>query len=269
MKEKVSQSLIKDWWEYNDGDGCGIQFKSKHIDCDYPDDFTPGTKMALGTYLEYLVFESVPSRMAKKGLFPSPEYKVSSVKKQSFGIDDMTAPYKEAHRKAELVRQYFALMNVKVVKTNMRFENEWGEGTIDVVMEGDYFGGQATVDCKYTGLMHDRWSKYGFGFENPIQIKHHGVQAKQYKILTGLPFWYLLVSSSADDDTIEFVRADISDESLFTHREEAIYIREKINLDEQIGFVARPELSRCNECLIKDRCSFRTRIPTKRIVNFG
>lgn len=269
MKEKVSQSLIKDWYEYDAGEMCGIQFKSKHIDCNYPDDFTPGTKMALGIYLEYLIFKSVPSRMAKKGLTPRPEYKLSSIKKGSYELDDMTADYREAHRKADLVQEYFNLMNVKVVDTNKYWQNEWGEGTTDVIMSGDYFGGEAVVDCKYTGLLRDRWSKYGFGLENPAQIKHHGVQARQYTILTGLPFYYLLVSSSSEDDTIEFVRADVSDESLFRHREEAIYIREKINLDEQIGFVARPELSRCNECLIKERCSFRTRIPTKRIVNFG
>lgn len=275
---KVGQSMLKDYRAYHAGEECGLRFNSKHIAKTYPND--TGDAAALGHYLEFLLFKTVPTHMKKEGRIPQPEFMVSALKDvtskkrtmESLTVDDMLAPYREVHRKAKIVQQYLDEMKVTIVRTDTDYQNEWGRGLVDVEMKGEFFGDpneEVIVDLKYSGLTDNIWDDWGFGFEKQNQLDYHGTQGRQYHLLTGKRFFFLLVSSSAKNDTAEFVECKFSDESLIKHRDEALYVREKVEFEKSIGFVARPNLIRCNGCMLKATCSSRAKVPSIRVVNFG
>lgn len=273
----VGQTMMKDYRDYVNGEECGERFFHKHIAKDYPDD--TGDAAKLGHYLEYLLFKTIPEHL--KGVPPEPEYMVSAMNdvakgkrtRESLKVEDMLAPYREVHRKADIVRAYMKEMKVEVVRVNVEIANAWGRGRLDLTMKGAFFNPldpeeEVIVDLKYSGLTDNKWDDWGFAFENQNQIDHHSIQGMQYHLIEGKRFFFMLVSSSNKNDTVEFVEMKFSPDRLEKHRTEALYIRDRIITEKEItGFVPRPQLVRCNACTLKESCKFRARIPSIRVVN--
>lgn len=279
MKERISKSLILDWRLYQEDKECGLKLKAKHIDKNYVDkdgNEDTGDAALLGQYAEYIFFGSVPESLAKKGRVPQAQYGKDKPKTEA----NMLAAYKEVHRKKPIIDQLLKDMKITVEKKNYRADgvdkdNCWGTAIIDLKLVGHYFGTnedgspkRVTADLKYSGLIDDVWKPYGFAFERKEQFEQHGVQVMQYKWVDRDDFWLFLVSSKTGEDLIEFVKCEPTEEAMQRHRDEAITIKEKLNLEEQIGFRPVPSLARCNECLIKESCKFKAKYPTPRVVKF-
>lgn len=277
VKERVSKSLIIDFGEYVNGDMCGLVFNEKHITKTYPEDGTKKTR--LGEYVEYLVLGSIPIRMKDTGKVPQPEYTSKG---------ELTADYARAKIRAlALKKLLFKDMGLQLISFGRRIENDWGSGYLDAELcDGPipFFGKNSKgepeiviMDLKYTGLIDDQWSRYGFAFAGKFgdqQKEHHGKQGKQYTCIEGKRFFLGLLSSSytsekkeEDQFHFEFVELVATPEELMAHRDEAIYVRERVNMEASIGFKAWPEYNRCNECLIKEKCKSRALAPSKRVVN--
>lgn len=277
IKPQVSKSLMLDYGEYVNADMCGLVFEAKHITKTYPDVYIKAAR--LGEYVEFIVLGNVPERLKNQG--------ITVVEPEKTAKGTMTADYQRAHDRAlKLKNLLFDVMKLKKKSSGLRVTNEWGSGILDCELEGDYFGYKpngepltVTFDLKYSGLIDDPWTEYGFAFEGrsaDLQKRRHGMQAKQYENITGNPFVLGVLSSKYSSDKeeddqfhFEFIKLVSDPEELLAHRESALYIREKVNLEAAIGFKPYPELARCEACAIKQGCKSRAVVPPIRIVNLA
>lgn len=275
MVETISQSMIKDVRNYMDGQECGHLVRVKWIDGKLLDNST--ASMRLGCYFEYILTGALP----KDGKIPQPEYMASVVKKNGgavtgLKIEDMYEPYRRAHEAANRVKQYLQIMGLELVKAGFKIRKGRFEGTIDaifkatkkiVMADGHVIkkGEQIAVDIKYSGLIEDKWSIHGWQW-SPHQKRYHGTQAKQYHFLTGLPLYFLVVSSSKEFD-VKFFRTHIDEHAVEAHISEGNNMREKLDFYNSIGFEPRPELKRCMDCPLFEGCKDRHEFPSAELVD--
>lgn len=266
MKKQISQSLLKDVMEYEAGELCGNVLQAK-LDGVYPDDTgsEPGKPSAAkqGQYFEYITWGNLPAY--GDGSIPQPEYTSAGMKKaeRDRTIDDMYAPYYYCHIKSDRLKEYMKAMKMKIVSRGQSFENEWGRGTVDLIVECKALGpGLWILDNKYTALLDASWSKskYAWNFNNIDLRELQGVQPKQYKWLTGHNFAYLLVSSAPKNNDMRIVKANVSDEAMLKFRDEALAVRDhKLPLYEATGFEPRPSLVKCDTCPLQLTCKDRAK----------
>jgi hypothetical protein len=151
------------------------------------------------------------------------------------------------------------------------------EGTIDLVCEatkkviikvsntGDVIklkkDDRIVIDVKYSGLIDQGWKDFGWDLlNNPKQREYHGVQAKQYHYVSSLPFFFLVVSSKNETD-IRFFHISISEQAIESHIKEGNDLIDRFEYEKSIGFQARPEVGKCSECPLKEKCREKATVP--------
>ncbi len=253
MKTIVSQSLIHDVKEYDAGQKCGIILKTKFIDNQEIDDTSDS--MALGQYFEWIF----SGQKTKFGNIPLAEYTVAGLKKEPKDRTpaDMYAPYKLAHENADRLKLLFKTMKWEIVEAGKRIEKDGLGGTLDLKVKGVIPRKIVTIDLKYSGLLDDRFNKFGWGMMkqdgNNIQKEFHAVQGKQYHHLDGDPFFFLVVSSK-NNTGIELFQCEFDDFTIEQHVLVANHIRERWDLLKEVGMNNFPRLQRCEECPLKLTC---------------
>lgn len=256
----VSQSMIKDVRKYVNKELCGLVLKAKYIDKDFPEDGDDSPDKKLGRYFEYLLSGST----GRSDTPPRAEYTKTALKayekdplRNRLKVEHMLEPYQLAHRNAERVKQYFKIMKIKILEVNVRFTKGGKVGTIDIIAM--YKGRRVVIDVKYSGLIHDKWNEMGWVWTDE-QAKFHGTQALQYHDLTGIPFYFLVVSSKNDED-IKFIEVEFDDFHREQHEVTVDDTRKKMDFFIEFGFHPRPELVRCARCAIREKCSFKMEAP--------
>lgn len=278
MKERISQSFIKDFEAYLRGQECGLIFKEKYVNDRLFDD--PEGSMNLGSYFEFKATGALP----KNGIEPKPEMMASG--------KDMTVKYRVALKNALRLRGNPELgipgmlqeMGLKIIHIQKRTVKGRFEGTLDLIMmvvknrrfvqqtddptnpiiirwrKGDKFW----IDLKYSGLLDDRWSKHGWMW-SPIQKEYHGHQAKQYTYLSGLPGYFMVWQSNNKEEGVSDVRffnvpvdkKDIENHTVLANSYwENFQVRAKADL-----FLPYPEIKRCFKCPLKADCKWRRDYP--------
>lgn len=234
----ISQSLIKCFQDWKARIECGDVLKAKYIDHTWVDD--PIDAMKLGTYFEFLLTGQLP----RSGKIPEPERTQKGTLK---------APYKRVEEMAERVRELMKKSGIKVLETGRKLSKNGMVGIEDV--HASYKGRNITIDTKYSGLLDDKWNRMGWVM-TPEQKAYHGIQAKQYHIITGKPFYYLVASSKNTTD-VKFFEVEIDGFAKEQHIKLVDYVRESIDFLLDIdGFTNYPELSKCEKCQLtkcKDR----------------
>lgn len=282
MIERISQSFIKDFRSYQAGEECGVIIKAKYIDDRLLDSDEPGAK-ELGTYVEFLISGAVP----KSGIVPVAQMMPSNPKK-------MLAPYRLATENANRVKQYFQRMGLKIIKANVRLTKGRFTASLDIIVEFigvpgaegklidlDFdnglvwrIGDRFCFDIKNSGLMGDKtpgYNKLGWKWSK-IQKEYHGTQAKQYFYVAGLPFYFLVIQSNNDEESLSEIR-------IFHVPVEPFMIEDHINegnvLFDQftamaktgMGWKARPSLKKCQKCPLNIECKFKHTFPHPEIVS--
>lgn len=278
--ERISQSFIKSMREYLSGIECGNIIREQFVNGRYFDSDEPGA-MELGTYFEFLLSGSVP----KSGKVPQPVYMASALKKNGgkpdgLGVDDMYADYRLAHVNAKRVRDYLDRMGIKIVLVGKKLTNGRFEGVIDLIVEvveaRSFPNGivwnvedKFVIDLKYSGLLgkSSNYEKHGWSW-SPISKQYHGTQAIHYGIISKLPF-YFLVTSSTNDEDCELFFVPVTDDMIVKHVSEANHLHEKFEYESKVGFVPHPSLKKCLGCPLKDECSDKHTFPHPKIVNLN
>lgn len=282
MTERISQSFIKDFRAYQAGDECGVIIKAKYVDDRLIDSDEPGAK-ELGTYVEFLISGAVP----KSGKVPTPVMMPSNPKK-------MTAPYRLATVNANRVKDYFQRMGLKIVKANVRLTKGRYSAALDLIVEfigvhtgpngalqdldfGNglvwHIGDKFVIDIKNSGLVGDKtpaYNKLGWKWSR-VQKEYHGTQAKQYHFVSGLPFYFLVIQSNNDEDTlseIQLFHVPVEPFMIQEHVDEgnALFDQFQAMAKTGLGWKARPSLKRCQKCPLNIECSFKHTFPHPQIV---
>lgn len=240
---KISQSLIKDWLAYKRREVCGSVIKSRWIDKTWVREWQDSETMALGRYFEFLINGERPS-----GYKSDPEPKKYKTK------DQLLAPYELAHKKADQVKELMKNTGLEIVSGQKYFERDDLEGTCDLIC--DFKGEMVVVDIKYSGLIDDRWSKFGWNWSDEQKIEH-GIQAKQYAYITGYDFYFLVVSSGKDKE-VRLFKPIITPEMLENHKNLAYQTRKELTEAHMTGsLVDYPSHGRCGSCPIRKNCDNR------------
>lgn len=278
--KRITQSFYKDMLEYIDGGSCGHLMKKKWIDDELIE--LDSDNIALGAYFEYIFTELMlgpgNGSLPKNGQIPRAEYYAKSLKviadlvakklkggagsvvinpwdknelgQSILGVDDMLAPYKLAHQNAEALASYFKLMGIEIVKAGKPLVKGRLEGTIDLIVKWE--GELRVIDLKYSGLINERWSKFGWAWTEE-QKKYHGIQAKHYHHITGMPFYFWVVSSKNENEQKIF-KITFSNGEIDKHVDEAIYLEKKLKYYDELGWIARPEIAKCKQCPLVNSC---------------
>lgn len=265
---------MKDMLGYNAGEECGHIIEAKYNKGML---IPPTATQALGHYVEYNIakhygFESLP----KDGKIPQAGMMVSG--------KDKLAPYRLADQNVQRVIRYLTDMGLKIVAAGVKRDFGRFTGTIDFIAEatrkvlirinntGDVMklkkGDRIIIDHKYSGLLDANWSKFGWNLlDNPKQREYNAIQARQYHMICeGLPFFFLVVSSKNDTDVL-FFHANIKPESIESHKEQGNKLMAQFEYERNVGFEARPDVSKCDECPLKDNCRDRVTYPSAIQIN--
>lgn len=235
-------------------DLCGSVFEAKYLSKTWGRNWGDSRSKAIGRYFEYALTGAMPTGYKE---YPKPEYFASSIKKMEKDpmyvpqVSDMLKDYQLAHKNAERVLLLFKKSGIKIESAQVYREKGGMTGNIDI--EADYNGEKINIDVKYSGLIHDKWSVFGWRW-TPIQMDYNAIQAKQYQVLNGRPVYFLVVSASNEKD-IEFFKAEITDDDLKAHEKMANDLPKKISFVNDVGWNNYPSLSKCSDCPIKKRCS--------------
>lgn len=254
---KITQSFLKDFAAYLDGDECGNLIHYKWIEGKF---LEPTPDQKVGSYFEYMVSGALP----KDKQIPKAEYQKNG--------KDMYAPYLRAYENADKVKELLKKKKIRIIDFGKTYTKGRFQGTIDLICEAeeeivfnDGFvlkkGDKCVIDLKYSGLLEDRWNVFGWQWTDE-QKMYHGFQAKQYSYITnGLPFFFW-VNSSKNTDDIELFRIVVSEEAIQNHISYANHLKEKFDIMKEIGgFEPRPKYSRCMKCALKETCKDKHEFP--------
>lgn len=284
MIQRISQSFIKSFRAYLQEQECGIILREKFVNDKLFDD--PEGAKNLGAYMEYHTTGALP----KNGQIPQPEMMASG--------KDMTVKYRIALKNAIRLRGNPELkipgmireMGLKIISVQPKCDHGRFTGypdTIVMVVENRRFvqqtddpqnpiiirwrkGDKFWLDLKSSGLLDDRWSKYGWAW-SPIQKDFHGIQAKQYTLITGLPGYFLVVQSNNSESEMSDVRlfhVPVTKEDIEQHVSMANDYWEQFQVMVKADlFKPYPEMKRCFKCPLKKDCKWRRDFPHPQTIN--
>lgn len=261
----INQSMIKDLIKYQRGELCGLIFQNKWILHQYG----KGTKSNnLGHYFEYLCTGALAKGETEA---PQPDYTKKG---------ELTADYKVAKEQSE----YFNNLKTKYgftlasVGEKVIADEQW-VGTLDIKASWSSVfeeyphlkseknpDNHVIIDLKYSGLLEDKWSPFGWHTETLSRKEGTMLQAKHYKFLFWKKYGYnppffFFVFDSKNVGVAKMFFVDISEYDLNMY--EQFLMKAKAYLIKQldIGFKPIPKYQMCNSCAYNSWCIFKTDVP--------
>jgi hypothetical protein len=288
MTTRISQSFMKTMREYLAKEECGNIVAHQYLEGKLLD--RKSKEMAKGSYFEFLLSGALP----KNGEMPKPEYMATPLKNkkpQDLKVSDMTSDYRVVTVNADRVKKMLTVdLGLKIIHAGKKLTKGRFEGTLDLICECtkeiDFgngiiwkIGDRIVIDVKYSGLLFDRWNKLGWEWSN-IQKEYHGTQAKQYHYISGLPFYFLVVSSTNKEEDSEdgsgkvvgptqakFFHVPVDSHMIDMHLAEGNDMLARLQLESEVGLVPRPEYVRCQKCPLNEGCLDKHTFPQVEVVD--
>jgi len=257
--KRISQTILKEYTQYLNGDSCGEVFRRRHITKDYPD--VPTDAMQMGNFFEYLATDYYDQG---RGV---PEPKILKSGKMAEG-------YIRAENQAEKFKEYMKELDMEIVtageKITMELEDVTLSGLLDIraksigpgsaaidVSEGE----EIIIDLKYSGLLGNKWEEGGYHPDSFQYRTSHHIQPAQYMVMTGLRFFFFVFGVSPAMNA-EIFEVAMSDEALEFHKGRVLNISKKLEVEQKLGgFRHRPNFQRCRACLLFETCEKAAKIP--------
>jgi len=296
-KVKITQSMMKEFYDYIHGEQCGLVFHEKYIKKNY-DLFPPSDAQATGNFFEYMCIGATTKSS-----------KVPQAEKTAKG--EFTAPYKRMMTHVQNFKLFMSTYGIKQIGVQDKWEVgetvlqlkgnndeiieytvDGLEGTLDLecIAEKDIYanftvkddagkvikvdkqvvirsGQKFILDIKTTGLLEDKWSPYGWNLDT-LHTKDRIIrQPIHYKFLSKLkhgesfPFLFLLFSQTNDYD-FRSILFNIDDDAQFEeHKRFIIWTDKGVKYHLKKGFEAKPEFLRCHNCPMKIGCKYFMAVP--------
>ena len=160
---RISQSLIKELLEYQDGKSCGLQLEEKFIKNNFHK-FIASDSMSVGTWFEYELTGALP----KGDTTPNP--KVTTTGKLIAAYEKMI-PHIDNFKTA----MYFYGLELLTAGEKIKYGDL--EGTLDIRAKATKdiqtdsgkiitAGSEIIIDIKTSGLLDNKWSDYGWEIDN-------------------------------------------------------------------------------------------------------
>jgi len=262
---RISQSLIKDWWDYKEQKLCGPLWEALWVSriITY-DDISDSEVMKCGSRFEYELtgaldyYGKVPEIPCTKAGKP--------IAKMQYLLDLIPIFI-------EVVAKY----NIEEIKINEIWEYNAGE--YDCTVRPDMWclvdKVPAVIDIKTTGLLSSRSSKfedYGWDLESlpykhklVIQPIHTKFMATEVKHIQDVPFYWLIFSNTGSGE-VEFIEARVEQDRLLNHVNMLDTLYGEIMDEIDLGIAKYPSVSSCKECPLKGNCTSRALAPVTKSI---
>lgn len=265
----VNQSMIKDLVKYQKGEFCGLVFTNKWI----LHQFGTGSKSnQLGHYFEYLCTGALA-----KGEVDAPKPELTKK-------GELTSDFQTAKKQSEYFHSLRAKYGFELISAGRKViaDDKW-IGTLDIEASWKSIFEQyphlknennsnhtVVIDLKYSGLLDDKWSEFGWNTETLHKKTGTMFQAKHYKFLFWKEYGYnppffFFVFDSKEVGRAKLIFVDIDEYELMAH--ERFLEKAKIYLEQQleVGLKPIPNYESCVKCAYNQWCQFKEDVP--RIIN--
>jgi len=270
----ISQSFIKDLIKYRNGDACGVHLYLKY-DKGLFDLFGDKDVFRRGKYFEY----TTTGNKGKDGKIPEPD----RTKK-----GELTQPYKDIHIQALHFKEIMDYYGFKIKEVDYKIKYKDTEGTLDLLVEckKDVYGydrnkiqskgGLIIIDLKYSGLLNNEWSEYGWGLKYFGNKENHLLQAEHYTYLYKmkfgklLPFMFMIFSSTNPDEQ-KIINVSFTDDDIAMHEVHLDTVRDWIKDINAKGIKKQPRKDICAECplQVRTKCNSYVNVPEIRTHYYG
>jgi len=258
QKPNVSQSLLKSYIDYYDENvkECGLKIRKQYFE-KIPTTSGPAAK--LGIYFEYLCTKYV--RPGDE--IPQPDMVWKGTSKETLQID-----YQRAIQAVKLFNKIIEDHNIEIIQVGEYMSHDGCSGISDI--RAKWNGEECVIDLKYSGLIDDKWSEYGWHTESLVNKPKTLLQPIHYKYLVkhihgieDVPF-YFFIFSSKDPNKAKIIKVNVQEEHISLHENVVIpkiknYIEHHYKNPEKLE--ARPNYIRCLECSFKDDCDKKATVP--------
>lgn len=254
----LSKTLIHAFDEAEtSSEGCMLKFKYEFVDKlpEFQDPYVPKSAAGKGNYFEFLV----TGAKLRDGTEPFPEVLKSG---------KMSADYERIKKAAELCKKMLDYYKIKIIDLDLKLEYKHNKqnvkGILDILAEWN--GKNVIIDLKLSGLIGNKWEKYGW---HPENVEFHKLQARIYKWLyykkygKEIPFYYLVFSPKNQDKLFWEMKHEDFEADIENLEKKFDYITEMINFHNDMGYKPTDNYMVCKDCPAKD-CENRIYFPKVR-----
>ena len=241
-KTKISQSLMKNLYEYVLGNMCGIKFESLYLG---NASFPPSPPMQLGNWFEYVATGQLP----RDGVVPEPK-RLKSGK--------LSTDYVRMESQIENFHTMMKGNGFDIISTGHVFnKNDVATGIADIIARKD--DKTCIVDVKTSGLLDDRWHEMGWNLDALDQKDKLLIQAVHYKFLAEDEFgdnvdFYFAVFSSKNEHDCMLIKINIDEDRIQQHITDIFRASQLLEENKERGFKATTKYRECVKCFLKDTC---------------
>jgi hypothetical protein len=262
----INQSLVKDLIKYQNDNLCGLEFSNKWI----LQQFGQGSKSnKLGHYFEYLCTGALAKGESDA---PKPEYTKKG---------ELSSEFQLAKEQSVFFHQLINKFGIKLISAGDKViaDAKW-IGTLDILAQWESLSNYVNIewgdnnpnknviiDLKYSGLLEDKWSE--FGWHNDFLAKKQGtmLQAKHYKFLFWKKYGYnppflFFVFDTKEVGKVKVINVDLEDWELEQHEEFLEKAKRYFEHQLKIGFLPKPKYESCIKCKFSTWCQFKIDVPS-------
>jgi hypothetical protein len=263
----INQSLVKDLIKYQNDEICGLVLTNKWV----LKQFGSGTKSNnLGHYFEYLCTGALAKGETEP---PKPEYTKKG---------ELTSEFQSAKEQAVFFHDLIRKLNISLISAGDKVlaDDKW-IGTLDILAEWkdfEKFSGiqydftnnperKVIIDLKYSGLLDDKWSEFGWNTDTLAKKKGTMLQAKHYKFLFWKKYGYnppflFFVFDTKEYGKVKIIHVDIEDWELEQHEQFLEKAKKYFDYQLEKGFQPKPKYEFCMKCKYSKFCQFKIETPS-------
>ena len=262
----INQSLVKDLVKYQKDDLCGLVFYNKWI----LNQYGSGTKSNnLGHYFEYLCTGALAKGESEA---PKPDYNKKG---------ELASDFELAKKQSVFFNELNTKFGIKLVSAGDKViaDDKW-IGTLDILAEWesisnyiDFEFGEdnpkklVIIDLKYSGLLDDKWSEFGWHTDTLAKKQGTMLQAKHYKFLFWKKYGFnppflFFVFDAKEVGKVKIINVDIDDWELQQHEVFLEKAKKYFEHQLEIGFEPKPKYENCIKCQYAGWCTFKKTVPS-------
>ena len=260
----ISQSLIKNYWDYKRGNYCGIALHT--MDILKMAEREPSEPMKLGHYFEYLC----TGQALRDGSIPErPMTSTGKPKAEATRMEIQAQKFKDLVKEKGIV--------ISETGTVLEYVDDDGQfkykGVLDIL---GYVPDPALdeaplsiVDVKSSGLIGDRWKDTGWDADTLNMKDKLTIQVVFYKWLAwkvlhtaDIPFYFAVHSTSNEVDSV-FWKVSLNDFYMSMVEFENLIGAVVADLKHEMtsGFKPYPDVKRCGTCPLNEECAYKITVP--------
>lgn len=273
----ISQSLIKQLFEYKSGNLCGLQFEAQYVD---GVEFPSSDAQRLGQWFEY----KCTGQKTKFGHIPQPDRlkpkkltkkELESGLKQEDVVGELSKKYRDALEHVKAFKHMIEENEYEIVSTGTTLKDEvlGIQGDVDVIVKKKGEDKLRFIDMKFSGLMDNKWDDLGWADEALEYKDKIMIQAVHYKMLGKAnygyyPEFYFWVFSSTNTTDRKNIRVEVGEHRYQEHRMIIKQARDEFNKNVLKGWKPKPTPKACGSCILAEKCEYKVDLPIEQVVYY-